>query len=286
MEIMIMYATTKGMLERASSGSYAVGAFNVENAEMVWAVIAAAEESRAPVIIQTTPGTLHYLGPGYFAGMATRMAEEASVPVALHLDHGSSFDLVKKCVDIGYSSIMIDGSKLPYEENVAYTARVREAAAKKAIPVEGELGIVGGKDDDASEDGIKYTDPEQAADFVSRTRVSSLAIAIGTAHGFYNTVPILDLDLITATRKLVRIPLVMHGASGLSDETVSHAARLGMAKINFATELRETYTKTVRTYLSANRDVFDPKKFGEPARLAVKELVKRKIAACLSEGKA
>jgi fructose/tagatose bisphosphate aldolase len=137
-----------------------------------------------------------------------------------------------------------------------------------------------------SEDGIKYTDPEQAADFVSRTRVSSLAIAIGTAHGFYNTVPILDLDLITATRKLVRVPLVMHGASGLSDETVSHAARLGMAKINFATELREAYTKTVRTYLSANHDAFDPKKFGEPARLAVKELVKRKIAACLSEGKA
>jgi ketose-bisphosphate aldolase len=281
-----MYATTKDLLYRAANGGYAVGAFNAENAEMVWAIIAAAEECRAPVIIQTTPGTLNYLGPGYFAGMARSAAEEASIPVALHLDHGSSFELAARCLEAGYSSIMIDGSKLSYEENVALTARVCKAAGDKGVPVEGELGIVGGKEDDTHAGAIKYTDPAQAADFASRTGVSSLAIAIGTSHGFYNTAPILDLDLITATRKFVAIPLVMHGASGLEDEIVSRAVGLGMAKVNFATELRGVYTKAVREYLAANPETFDPKKFGEPARVAVKELVKSKLAACLSKGRA
>jgi ketose-bisphosphate aldolase len=281
-----MYTTTKELLRRAADGGYAVGAFNVENAEMVWAVIAAAEETRAPVIIQTTAGTLRYMGPEYFAGMATRAAEKASVPIALHLDHGPSLEIARQCIECGYSSVMIDGSALPYEENVALTKSVRELAEREGIPVEGELGVVGGKEDDTQADNIGYTDPEQAADFARRTGVFSLAIAVGTAHGFYRTAPILGLDLISATKHLIDIPLVLHGASGLTDETVSRAASLGMAKVNFATELRDVYTRTVREYLDANHEVFDPKKYGAAARTAVRDLVKRKIAACMSEGKA
>ncbi|MDR1509859.1 MAG: class II fructose-bisphosphate aldolase family protein [Synergistaceae bacterium] len=280
-----MYTTTKDMLRHASEGGYAVGAFNAENAEMVWAVIAAAEECRAPVIIQTTPGTLRYFGPNYFAGMVTRAAEEASVPVALHLDHGSSRDLAERCISCGYSSIMIDGSALPYGENVSLSKAVCEAAEVSGIPVEGELGTVGGKEDGANSGGVGYTDPAQAADFVERTGVSSLAIAVGTSHGFYKTAPILNLDLITATRKRVGVPLVLHGASGLSGDIVSRAVRLGMAKVNFATELRGVYTKTIREFLAADNEAFDPKKYGEPARTAVKELVKGKISACLSDGR-
>ena len=281
-----MYTTTKELLRRASDGGYAVGAFNAENAEFVWAIIAAAEAMRAPAIIQTTPGTLRYLGPEYFAGMVKRAADEASVPVALHLDHGSGRDIAERCLECGYSSIMIDGSALPYDENVALSAEVRVLAAARGVPVEGELGVIGGKEDDASADHARYTDPEQAADFARRTGVSSLAIAVGTAHGFYKTDPILDLDIITRTKKLVDIPLVLHGASGLSDETVSRAVSLGMAKVNFATELRDVYTKEVRRYLDANPDAIDPKKFGEPARAAVRELVKHKIEICMSEGRA
>jgi tagatose 1,6-diphosphate aldolase GatY/KbaY len=282
-----MYVTTEGMLRRAADGGYAVGAFNAENAEMVWAVVAAAEESRAPVIVQTSPGTLRYLGPGYFAGMVKNAADEASVPVALHLDHGSSLDLALKCVRAGYSSVMIDGSKLPYEENVALTAGVvRETARAKGIPVEGELGVIGGKEDDAQAGAGRYTDPEQAADFAHRTGISSLAVSVGTSHGFYKTAPVLNLGLITATKRLVSVPLVLHGASGLSDGTVSEAARLGMAKVNFATELRDVYTRTVREFLASRRDVYDPKTYGEAARAAVKDLVRRRITACLSEGRA
>ena len=167
-----MYTTTKELLRRASDGGYAVGAFNAENAEFVWAVIAAAEAMRAPAIIQTTPGTLRYLGPEYFAGMVKLAAGEASVPIALHLDHGSSREIVEHCLSCGYSSIMIDGSVLPYEENVALTKEICEIAAKCDIPVEGELGVVGGKEDDTEAELNKYTDPKQAADFARRTGVS------------------------------------------------------------------------------------------------------------------
>jgi len=281
-----MYTTTKELLRHASEGGYAVGAFNAENAEMVWAIIAAAEDMRSPAIIQTTPGTLRYLGTAYFAGMVTRAAGEVSVPVALHLDHGSSRDIAERCIACGYSSIMIDGSALPYEENSALTKEVCDMAALSGIPVEGELGFVGGKEDDRDAEHAlcKYTDPKQAADFVRRTGVSSLAIAVGTAHGFYKTTPVLDFDLITETKKIVDIPLVLHGASGLTDETVTRAAKMGMAKVNFATDLRDVYTKAVRDYLAANPDAFDPRKYGDAARAAVRELVKHKMAICLSEG--
>jgi tagatose 1,6-diphosphate aldolase GatY/KbaY len=281
-----MYVTSEKLLLDAAAGGYAVGAFNAENAEMVWAIMTAAEEARSPVIIQTTPGTLKYLSEAYFAGMVKNAAQAASVPVVLHLDHGSSFELAKSCVENGYSSVMIDGSKLPYEDNAALTKRVCDLACERGIPVEGEIGVIGGKEDTTQADSGVYTDPAQAADFASRTGVSSLAISIGTAHGFYKTAPVLDLDRIPETKKLTGVPLVLHGASGLSDETVNQAVRLGMSKVNFATELRDVYTKALKEYIASDPDVFDPKKYGSHARTAVKELVKHKMRVCMSEGRA
>jgi ketose-bisphosphate aldolase len=281
-----MYVTSEKLLLDAARGGYAVGAFNAENAEMVWAIITAAEEARAPVIIQTTPGTLKYLPAGYFAGMVKNAAQAASIPVALHLDHGSSFELARSCVENGYSSVMIDGSKLPYDENAALTKRVCDYARERGIPVEGEIGVIGGKEDTTRAQTGIYTDPAQAAAFASLTGVSSLAISIGTAHGFYKTAPVLDLDLIPETKKRTDIPLVLHGASGLPDETVARAARLGMSKVNFATELRDVYSKALKEYIASDPDVFDPKKYGTPAMTAVKELVKHKMSVCMSEGRA
>jgi len=280
-----MFVTTKTMLNNARENGYAIGAFNVENAEMVWAVIAAAEELKAPVILQTTSGTLKYLPPLYFAGMASRASEAARVPVALHLDHGPSFELAEQCLKDGYSSIMFDGSARPFEENIELTKKVCMLAGEKGIPVEGEIGIIGGKEDDTTAERSKKTDPAQAADFARRTGVSSLAIAVGTAHGFYQSEPIIDLALIDEARKTIPVPLVLHGASGLSDDIVRKAVELGMSKVNFATELRDVYTKAVRFNLSENPDVYDPKKYGEAARAAVKGLVMHKIKVCGSGGR-
>lgn len=281
-----MYVTSKQMLECAQDGGYAIGAFNVENAEMVWAVIAAAEESHAPVILQTTTSTLRYFPPSYFAALVCKAGEHATVPVALHLDHGASYELAEQCLNEGYSSIMIDGSALPFEENVTLSERVSKLTKKYHATVEAELGVIGGKEDDTVAEGSSYTDPRQAADFIQRSGVDSLAVAIGTAHGFYKTTPVLDLDRISLIRKKVTIPLVLHGASGLPDETVSHAASLGMAKVNFATELRNEYTQAVRSYLLDNPSVIDPKKYGVLAREAVKKLVMHKIKVCGCDGKA
>ena len=279
-----MMMTTKRMLRAASQNGYAVGAFNVENAEMLQAVLAAAEEMEAPVIIQTTPGTLRYLPPEYFAGMLREKG--AGAPVALHLDHGSSFELAVRCMEAGYTSVMIDGSALPYEENIRLTARVCASAQDHGIPVEAELGKVGGKEDDLECSDAQYTDPDQAADFVRRTGVDSLAVAIGTAHGFYKVEPRLDLDRIIRIREKVDVPLVMHGASGVPDEKVRRAVENGMAKVNFATELRAAFSQGVKEYLEKDHGVYDPKKYLSSGAQKVRELVKEKICLCGSQGKA
>lgn len=281
-----MYVTTNEMLRQASDAGYAVGAFNAENAEMVWAIIEGARQAKAPVIIQTTPGTLRYLGPEYFVGMVKNAAEKADVPVALHLDHGSSYELATACMDIGYSSVMIDGSALSFEENAALTARVCKSAIEKGVPVEGELGVIGGKEDDTHAEESLYADPVQALDFIAQTGVSSLALAVGTAHGFYKAKPKLNLELISQVKAGTDTPLVLHGASGLEDEAVQSTVRLGMAKVNFATELRGAYTQAVRQYLDENPAAYDPKSYGTVAREAVVQLVRHKIAVCGSEGKA
>ena len=281
------FVTSEKMLLDAQKDGYAVGAFNVENMEMVMAVIAAAEELRAPVMMQTTPSTIKYAGLDMYLANVKAAAERASVPVCLHLDHGDSFDLAMRALRTGYTSIMIDGSHNVFEENIAVTKAVADACRPSGIPVEAELGKVGGKEDDLDGgEGNGYTDPLEAKEFVERTGVTSLAVAIGTAHGVYKGVPKLDLDRLAEIRKVVDIPLVLHGASGLSEEAVVESIKRGICKVNFATELRIAYTDGTKEFLAANPDAFDPKKYGKVAMEHVKEIVKTRMIMCGCVGKA
>ncbi|HEY9573945.1 MAG TPA: class II fructose-bisphosphate aldolase [Lachnospiraceae bacterium] len=278
--------TSKDMLLKAQEGRYAVGAFNVENMEMVKAVIKAAEDLQAPVMLQTTPSTVKYGSLETYAAMVKAEAKKAKVPVALHLDHGNSFDLAIKAMKAGYTSVMIDGSGLPFEENMALTKKVSEVAKAYGIPVEAELGKVGGKEDDLEAEADTNTNPKEAEIFANETGVDSLAIAIGTAHGFYNGTPVLDIERISKVKELVTIPLVLHGASGLTDRQVKDCVGRGMCKVNFATELRAAYLQAVRNLLEEDKKVIDPKKIGSVAMEAVTDLVKGRIRMCGSDGKA
>lgn len=279
--------TTKDILKKAQEGKYAVGAFNVENMEMVKAVIAAAEELNAPVMLQTTPSTVKYGSLETYAAIVAAEAKKATVPVCLHLDHGNSYELAMAAIEAGYSSVMIDGSHESLENNIAITKKVVEDAEKKEIPVEAELGKVGGKEDDLEAEADMNTDPIEAKQFVDRTRVSSLAIAIGTAHGFYAGTPVLDKERVSEIKALVSVPLVLHGASGLSNEEIKECVNRGMCKVNFATELRVAYTDAVKRLLEEKPETFDPKKIGEVGMLAVKELAvnRMKVCGCVNKGK-
>ena len=258
--------TSKEMLSKAQKGGYAVGAFNAENMEMVKAIIQAAEELKAPVMIQTTPSTVKYGTVDTYAAIVAAEAKKASVPVCLHLDHGSSFELAMQAIHAGYTSVMIDGSKLDFEANIAETKRVADVAKALDIPCEAELGKVGGKEDDLE--------------------VTSLAVAIGTAHGFYVGTPVLDKERLSEIREVVDIPLVLHGASGLSDEDVMDCVKRGICKVNFATELRAAYSKAVKELLAEKPDTIDPKAYGKTAIAAVKELVMARMKVCGCDGKA
>ena len=244
--------TSKEMLSKAQKDGYAVGAFNAENMEMVKAIIQAAEELKAPVMIQTTPSTVKYGTVETYAAIVAAEAAKASVPVCLHLDHGSSFELAMQAMHAGYTSVMIDGSKLDFEANIAET----------------------------------NTDPQEAKEFVERTGVTSLAVAIGTAHGFYVGTPVLDKERLSEIREVVDIPLVLHGASGLSDEDVMDCVKRGICKVNFATELRAAYSKAVKELLAEKPDTIDPKAYGKTAIAAVKELVMARMKVCGCDGKA
>lgn len=278
--------TSKQMLLDAQKGGYAIGAFNAENMEMVKAIIKAAEELKAPVMIQTTPSTVKYASLQMFVGMVAAEARDAKVPVCLHLDHGSSFELAVQAVKEGYTSVMIDGSKLPFEENIDVSARVVSVAHPNNIPVEAELGKVGGKEDDLEAVADTNTDPMEAKEFVEKTGIDSLAVAIGTAHGFYVGTPVLDKERLSEIRKVVDIPLVLHGASGLSDEDVMDCVKRGICKVNFATELRVAYTDAGKALLKEKPETFDPKKLGEVGMAAVTELVKSRMKVCGCDGKA
>ncbi|MDU5111015.1 MAG: tagatose-bisphosphate aldolase subunit GatY [Clostridium sp.] len=279
--------TTKQMLKKAQEEHYAVCAFNVENMEMVMAVISAAEEMNAPVIMQTTPSTVKYAGLDYFLANVKVAASRANVPVAMHLDHGSSFELASQAFRIGYTSIMIDGSHGDFESNIEVSKAVADMCKSSGIAVEAELGKVGGKEDDLDGgDGDIYTDPLEAKEFVERTGVDSLAIAIGTAHGMYKGEPKLDLDRLSAIREVVSVPLVLHGGSGIPDSKVQEAIRRGICKVNYATELRIAYTTGVSEYLSENPDTIDPKKYNKAGFDEVKKFVKEKIKVCGCENKA
>lgn len=275
---------SRALLQDAQEHGYAVGAFNIENMEMIQAVIAAAEAERAPLILQTTPSTLRYADPALFAAMARAMAEKASVAIAIHLDHGDSFVLCRQAAEDGYTSLMIDGSALPLKENIALARSVVQMSA--AMPghpcVEAELGRLGGK-----EDGMEvkpgeelYTDPDEAARFAAETGIDSLAMAIGTAHGFYKGKPQLAFSRLAQLRDAVSIPLVLHGSSGVPDEDIRRAITLGVCKVNFATELRVAYTQAVRDCLATDSSIYDPKKYGASARNAVTALVRHRIQIC------
>lgn len=277
--------TTVSMLRKAQEQGFAVGAFNVENMEMAQAIISAAEELRAPVILQTTPSTVRYAGTGMYAAMVAALAQEATVPVAMHLDHGDSFALCTQALRSGYTSVMIDGSKLPLEENIALTYKVSEMCAAVGISVEGEIGRVGGKEDDLESDG-GYTIPEEAVRFEKESGLFSMAVGVGTAHGFYKEKPQLNKELITTLRGMLQAPMVLHGASGLSDEDVKDCIRRGICKVNFATELRAAYTEGVKAVLAENPKTFDPKAYGKEARQRVKALVMERMLVCGCDGKA
>ena len=279
------YVVTKKMLLDAQRGGYAVGAFNAENLEMVQAIVAAAEEAHSPVIIQTTTSTLKYATPADFCGMVRAEAERAGVDVALHLDHGADFAVCAKCFRAGYSSIMIDGSRLPLEDNIVLTRGVVEMCHVADVPVEAELGEVGGKEDSVSSAGANLTDPADAVQFVRETDVDSLAVGIGTAHGVYKTTPRLDIGRLAEIRAAVSVPLVLHGASGLTEQNVRDCISRGVCKVNFATELRQAFTASVRSFLSADGEAYDPKKYGAKARDAVKAQVLVRMAMCGSVGR-
>jgi tagatose 1,6-diphosphate aldolase GatY/KbaY len=250
--------------------------------EMAQGVVEAAAALRAPVIIQTTPGTLNYTAPSVFAGIAAALAKSAPVPITLHLDHGDSLERVRAAMNAGYTSLMYDGSKLSYEDNVKTTARA--VALAGSIPVEGELGAVGGKEDDHSAQNV-LTDPEQAGEYAKRTGVAALAVAIGTAHGVYASEPRLDLDRLEAIVKMVDVPIVLHGTSGISAEQVKACIARGVRKVNVATELRIAFTEGVRTALADN-SIIDPKTYLKAGRAYVKARAEEWIRICGAEGMA
>lgn len=278
--------STKKMLLDAQKNKYAVGAFNVENMEMVQAVIAAAEELNAPVIMQTTPSTVRYADLDYFYAAVKVAAQKASVPAALHLDHGSSFELAMQALRAGYTSVMIDGSHESLEENIRVSRAVADACHPSGIPVEAELGKVGGKEDELDGGNAdQYTDPEQARFFAEAAGIDSLAVAIGTAHGVYKGVPHIDLNRLSEIKENVSIPLVLHGTSGVPDEVVKECIKRGICKVNYATDLRIAFSNGVKEILKTNPETIDPKKYFAEGREAVKEYVKQKMIVCGSAGR-
>ena len=254
--------------------------------EMVQAVVAAAEELNAPVIMQTTPSTVKYADVDYFLQMWQRRLKSQSsgrdAPGSWN-----SFDLAMKAYRAGYTSIMIDGSHENFEDNIKVTKSVVDACHSAGVPVEAELGKVGGKEDDLEGgDGNPYTVPSEAVEFVNATGVDSLAVAIGTAHGVYKGTPKLDVDRLSEIREVVSIPLVLHGTSGVPDDAVKECISRGICKVNYATDLRIAFTKGVRKYLMENPDAIDPKKYNASGREEVKQYVMSKIKVCGSVDKA
>ena len=282
-----MLVTAKEMLQKAREGKYAIGAFNVENMEMVMAVLAAAEAKNSPVIMQTTPGTIKYAGVDYYYANVAAAAKRSSVPVVMHLDHGDSFQRAMAAYRAGYTSIMIDGSKLPFEDNIDLTKRVVDACHPGDVYVEGELGKVGGKEDDLDgDDDNPYTDPEEAKIFVEKTGVDYLAIGVGTAHGVYKGIPKVNTDLIATIHDMVDVPLVLHGTSGVPDEQVITAVKNGICKVNYATDLRIAFTRGVKEFMAEHSEAFDPKKYSQQGMVEVQKYVEQKIEVCGSAGKA
>ena len=282
---------TYELLKKAQSDGYAVPAFNFENMEMALTIVRACEKMKSPVILQTTTSTIKFAGDVMYAAIGRAAAESVSVPVAVHLDHGASFEVASSAIDAGYTSVMIDGSALDFDGNVAVTKKTVELAHSSDIPVEAELGRVGGKEDDVSCDEDIYTSPSMALDFVKRTGCDSLAVAIGTAHGVYKTKPVLDVNRLAEIRRALKdggcdIPLVLHGASGLTEDDVRSCIKEGICKVNFATELRQAYTDGIRAALASDDKMYDPKKYNAEGMNVLDGAVVARILVCMSDGKA
>lgn len=279
--------TVKELLDKAEKGGYAVGAFNCNNMEIVQAIVAAAEAEESPVIIQASQGAIKYAGLEYIVALIDISARNTKVPVAMHLDHGTSFDQVVQCIRYGFTSVMIDGSKYPLEENIALTKKVVEIAKAVGVSTEAELGKIGGTEDDISvlDRDAMFTDPDEVKYFVEKTKVDSLAVAIGTAHGQYKLEPKLDFERLAKIRKLVEIPIVLHGSSGVPDKDIVQAVSLGVRKVNIDTNIREAFVKGVREALKNPKEI-DPRKVLGPAREEMTAIVREKIRLFGSSGQA
>ncbi len=280
--------TVKEILEDAKSRGYAVGAFNTNNMEIVQAIVESAEEERAPVILQASQGALKYAGIHYIVGMINAAVKTTTIPIALHLDHGTDFEQIMMCIRNGFTSVMIDGSKHPLEENIKITKKVVEIAHAVGVSVEAELGRIGGTEDDVSvsEREAFMTVPEEAKRFVEETGVDSLAVAIGTAHGHYKGEPELDFNRLERINNLVDIPLVLHGASGVPDESIKKAVERGICKINIDTDIRQAFTRGVHEVVKESPEEYDPRKILGPAKEEMKKIIKEKIRLFGCAGKA
>ena len=283
-----MLVNSYEILKHAQDNKYGVGAFNVNNMEIAQAVINAAEKLNAPVILQVTQGAIKYAGIEYISSIAQLAANKASVPVALHLDHGTDFEIIMECLRNGFTSVMIDGSKFPLEENIEKTKKVVEIAHAMGVSVEGELGKIAGTEDQVHVDAkdAAYTDPQEAKRFYEETNVDALAIAVGTAHGVYKGEPKLDYDRISEIRAVVECPLVLHGSSGVPYEALTKAVSLGICKINIDTDIRMAFANSVRKFLDENPNEYDPRKILGPSREAMQAVVEEKIKVFKSDNKA
>lgn len=266
-------------LPRAKREHFAVGQFNINNLEFTQAITEAGVEEKSPLIFGVSEGAMRYIGLDYVVAIAKTAADSSGLPIALHLDHGSSFDVVMKCIRAGFSSVMFDGSHYPFEENIRLTQEVVKAAHAVGVSVEGELGTIGGVEDDVSVDESEaaLAKPEEAIRFYEATKVDALAIAVGTAHGMYKGEPKIHFDIIEEVSRQVEAPIVLHGGSGVPDEAIQKAISLGVAKINVNTESQVACTEAVRNQLQHNEAMIDPRKYLGPARDAIKEVVKGKI---------
>lgn len=279
---------TKEMLRKAVMEGYAVPAFNIHNLETVQVIVAAAAEMKSPVILAATPGTFSYAGRDYIQAIAETAAYRYSIPIALHLDHHEKEDDIVASLNLGVKSVMIDGSIHSIEENIHLTKRIVELSKEFGATVEAELGRLGGQEDDlvVNEKDSYLTDPDAAVYFVKETGVDSLAVAIGTAHGLYKATPKLDFDRLALIHSKLDIPLVLHGASGISTEDVRRAISLGCAKVNIATELKIPFSGALRDYLINHTVESDPRRYMAPAKEAMRKVVIEKIKMCMSDGKA
>ena len=295
--------TTKEMFEKSMKEGFAIGAFNINNMEILQGIVDAAAKQNSPVILQASSGAIKYARIKYLMKMVEAAVEETNIPIAIHLDHGPDFETCKMCIDNGFTSVMIDGSKYSFEENVELTKKVVEYAHSKGVVVEAELGQLAGIEDDVnvSETDAKYTNPDQAKEFVERTGCDSLAIAIGTSHGAYKFKgeAKLRMDILAEIKeKIPNTPIVLHGAStvipelvetcnkygadipgtkGVPDEILHTASISGVSKINVDTDLRLAFTGEIRKALAENPSAFDPRKYLTPARDKITEIVEHKI---------